>query len=278
MVLQDGVFYVDLYFGNIIYLCDGWIGVIDFGMVGVLFEQCCFQVVQLLYGLVIQEFELVMDVLLDWVGGVDVDEVCLQQDISIFVDQYCGVLLKDLYMGLMLGDVMQFLCQYVLILLVDFVLMIKIFLILEGMGCQFDLQFDMVIVVCLYLEWVMWQCYVLVVMFKCGKCSLFGVMDLMGDLLCDVCWLLQMVCNGCFQVKVEICVLEGFGDQVNWVVNWLVMGIVMVVLIIGFLIVMYSVGGVFSCWLLVLGVVGFVGVGFCGVWILFLIWCFGCNF
>jgi len=277
MVLQDGAFHADPHPGNIIYLRDGRIGVIDFGMVGALSEQRRFQVAQLLHGLVTQEPEPVMDVLLDWAGGVDVDEARLQQDISTFVDQYRGVPLKDLHMGLMLGDVTQLLRQYALTLPADLALMIKTFLTLEGMGRQLDPQFDMATAARPYLERVMWQRYAPAAMLKRGKRSLLGAMDLMGDLPRDVRRLLQMARNGRLQVKVETRALEGFGDQVNRAANRLVMGIVTAALIIGSSIVMHSVGGVSSRWLLALGVAGFVGAGFCGVWILFSIWRSGRN-
>ena len=88
MVLEDGSFHADPHPGNIIYLRDGRIGVIDFGMVGALSEVRRFQVAQLLHGLVEQDPQGVADVLLDWAGGVEVDENRLQHDISQFVDQY----------------------------------------------------------------------------------------------------------------------------------------------------------------------------------------------
>ncbi|KAG1391949.1 hypothetical protein G6F59_014749 [Rhizopus arrhizus] len=66
MVLEDGSFHADPHPGNIIYLRDGRIGVIDFGMVGALSEVRRFQVAQLLHGLVEQDPQSVADVLLDW--------------------------------------------------------------------------------------------------------------------------------------------------------------------------------------------------------------------
>ena len=51
------------------------------------------------------------DVLLEWAGGVEVDESRLQQDLGSFVDQYRGVPLKDLRIGLMLGEVTALLQQ-----------------------------------------------------------------------------------------------------------------------------------------------------------------------
>lgn len=89
--------------------------------------------------------------------------------------------------------------------------------------------------------------------------------------------LLQMARRGRLQLKVETTALQGFGDQVNRAANRLVMGIVTAALIIGSSIVMHSVGGVSSRWLLALGVAGFIGAGVCGVWILFSIWRSGKN-
>jgi ubiquinone biosynthesis protein len=50
------------------------------------------------------------------------------------------------------------------------------------------------------------------------------------------------------------------------------MGIVTAALVIGSSIVMNSVGGISSRWLLAIGVTGFVGAALCGIWILISIW------
>ncbi len=272
MVLEDGSFHADPHPGNIIYLRDGRIGVIDFGMVGALSEVRRFQVAQLLHGLVEQDPQGVADVLLDWAGGVEVDENRLQHDISQFVDQYRGVPLKDLRIGLMLGDITQLLRSYSLTLPADLALMIKAFLTLEGMGRQLDPDFDMASAARPFLERVVLQRYAPRALLKRGRRSLLGLVDFAGELPRDLRKLVQAARRGRLQLKVETTALQGFGEQVNRAANRLVMGIVTAALIIGSSIVMHSVGGVSSRWLLALGVCGFIGAGFCGVWILFSIW------
>ncbi|GAB3053678.1 ABC1 kinase family protein [Stenotrophomonas tumulicola] len=272
MVLQDGCFHADPHPGNIIYLRDGRIGVIDFGMIGTLSESRRFQVAQLLHGLVEQEPEAVADILLDWAGGVAVDEGRLQQDISQFVDRYRGVPLKDLRIGLMLSDITQLLRSYNLTLPADLALMIKAFLTLEGMGRQLDPEFDMASAARPFLEQVVLQRYAPRALLKRGRRSLLGMIDLAGELPRDLRRLVQAARRGRLQLKVETSALKGFGDQVNQAANRLVVGIVTAALIIGSSIVMHSVGGISSRWLLVLGVGGFVGAALCGVWILFSIW------
>lgn len=272
MVLQDGCFHADPHPGNIIYLRDGRIGVIDFGMIGTLSESRRFQVAQLLHGLVEQEPEAVADILLDWAGGVAVDEVRLQQDISQFVDRYRGVPLKDLRIGLMLSDITLLLRSYNLMLPADLALMIKAFLTLEGMGRQLDPEFDMASAARPFLEQVVLQRYAPRALLKRGRRSLLGMIELAGELPRDLRRLVQAARRGRLQIKVETNALKGFGDQVNQAANRMVVGIVTAALIIGSSIVMHSVGGLSSRWLLVLGVGGFIGAGLCGVWILFSIW------
>jgi ubiquinone biosynthesis protein len=241
-------------------------------MVGALSEVRRFQVAQLLHGLVEQDPQGVADVLLDWAGGVEVDENRLQHDISQFVDQYRGVPLKDLRIGLMLGDITQLLRSYSLTLPADLALMIKAFLTLEGMGRQLDPDFDMASAARPFLERVVLQRYAPRALLKRGRRSLLGMIDFAGDLPRDLRKLVQAARRGRLQLKVETSALQGFGEQVNRAANRMVMGIVTAALIIGSSIVMHSVGGVSSRWLLALGVSGFVGAGICGVWILFSIW------
>lgn len=268
MVLEDGCFHADPHPGNLFYLHDGRIGLIDFGMIGRLSEQRRFQVGQLLYGLVTQEPELVTDVLLEWSMDVEVDEAKLQHDIGSFVDQYRGVPLKDLRIGPMLGDITGLLRQYGLALPADLALMIKALLTLEGMGRQLDPDFDMAGAAYPYLRRMIQKRYAPRAVFKRSRRTLASALDFAGELPRDMRRLVLAARRGQLRLNVETHALEGFGDQVSRAVNRLTVGLVTAALIIGSSIVMNSVGGSASRWLLAMGVAGFVGAALCGVWIL----------
>ena len=274
MVLEDGFFHADPHPGNIFYMPDGAIGVIDFGMVGRVTEQRRFQIVRLLHGLVVHDSAAVAEVLADWTEeNNDIDEVRLQESADVFVDQYRGVPLKDLRMGAMLGDVTAMLREHGLSLPADLALMIKAFLTLEGMGRQLDPDFDMASEARPYLERAMLERFAPDVLVRRGRRTLSGLVDLLRDMPRDVHRLLQSARRGKLQMHIEVDTLRAFGAQVDRAANRLTMGIITASLVIGSSIVMNSVGGgVSNRWLMALGVLGFVGAALCGVWILFSIW------
>ena len=274
MVLEDGFFHADPHPGNIFYMPDGAIGVIDFGMVGRVTEQRRFQIVRLLHGLVVHDSAAVAEVLADWTEeNNDIEEVRLQESADVFVDQYRGVPLKDLRMGAMLGDVTAMLREHGLSLPADLALMIKAFLTLEGMGRQLDPDFDMASEARPYLERAMLERFAPDVLVRRGRRTLSGLVDLLRDMPRDVHRLLQSARRGKLQMHIEVDTLRAFGEQVDRAANRLTMGIITASLVIGSSIVMNSVGGgVSNRWLMALGVLGFVGAALCGVWILFSIW------
>ena len=274
MVLEDGFFHADPHPGNIFYLPDGRIGVIDFGMVGRVSEQRRFQIVQLLHGLVERESAPVADVLMEWgEGGGEVDEARLQADVGAFVDQYRGVPLKDLHMGLMLTDVTTILRDNGLSLPPDLALMIKAFLTLEGMGRQLDPDFDMAGAARPFLQRVVLQRYSPRTLLKRSRRTALDAMELVGDLPRELRRLLRTARRGRLHMQVEVTSLKAFGEQVDRAANRLTMGVITAALVVGSSIVMNSAGGgVSSRWLLALGVLGFVGAGLIGLWILLSIW------
>ena len=274
MVLEDGLFHADPHPGNIFYLDDGRIGVIDFGMVGRVGERRRQQVAQLLHGMVSQDAEAVADILLDWTDGdADVEEGRLQTDVDALVDQYRGVPLKELRMGQMLLDVSAMLRRNRLTLPPDLALMIKAFLTLEGLGRQLDPDFDMASEAQPYLERALMQRYSPAALARRGRRTVSGMMDLVGSLPRDLRRLMQAARRGRLRTQVEITTLKAFGDQINSAANRLTVGVITAALIIGSSIVMNSVGGgVSNRGLMILGVLGFIGAALSGIWIVFSIW------
>jgi len=273
MVLEDGFFHADPHPGNIFYMRDGAIGVIDFGMVGHVSEHRRFQIVRLLHGLVVQDARAVTDVLVDWTGdNPDIEEGALQEAVDRFVGQYRGVPLRDLRMGRMLGDVVAILREHGLVLPPDLALMIKTFLTLEGMGRQLDPDFDMAGVARPFLERAMRRRYAPGVLARRGRRVLSGLLDLVHDMPRDVHRLLRAARRGKLRLHVDVDALDNFGARIDRAVSRLTMGVVTAALIVGSSIVLNSAGGVSSEGLRVLGTVGFVGAGLGGLAIVYSIW------
>ncbi|PBS13616.1 ubiquinone biosynthesis protein UbiB [Lysobacteraceae bacterium NML93-0792] len=273
MVFEDGLFHADPHPGNLFFMRDGRVALIDFGMVGRVSPTLREQVARLLYGLVFQQPQMVCDVLLDWTEGADVDEMRLQSEIDAFVDQYRGVLLKDLRMGAMLGDVTGLLRRHGLMLPPDLALLIKALLTLEGLGRQLDPDFDMTGAAQPWLQRLMWQRHSPRALAQRGQQSLSGALDLLTDLPRDLRRLVQSARRGRLRGQIEVTSLKAFGDQVNSAANRMTMGVIVAALIIGSSIVMNAVSnGPGNPWLMALGVIGFIGAALGGVWILLSIW------
>lgn len=273
MVLEDGFFHADPHPGNIFYLPGNRIGLIDFGMVGRVSEQRRFQVAQLLHGLVEQDSESVSEVLISWGSSdAEIDEARLQIDVDSFVDQYRGVPLKELRMGMMLSDVTHILRDHGLMLPPDLALMIKTFLTLEGLGRQLDPDFDMASEARPYLERALLHRYSPRMLMRRGRQTLLGAVDLLADLPRDLRRLLSMARNGRLRLQIETPSLQAFGDQINRAANRLTMGVITAALIVGLSILANISGGVSGTWISVLVLLGLVSAVACGVWILFSIW------
>jgi len=274
MVLEDGFFHADPHPGNIFYMPGGRIGVIDFGMVGRISDERRFQIVQLLHGLVAREPDAVAEVLTEWTeGSGDFDEARLQADIGAFVDQYRGVPLKDLRMGLMLADVTTILREHGLSLPPDLALMVKAFLTLEGMGRQLDPDFDMAGAAQPYVEQLLLRRWAPRTLLKRGRRGLVDALELAGDMPRELRRLLRAARRGRLHMQMDVTTLKAFGDQVDRAANRLTMGVVTAALVIGSSIVMHSAGGGEARrWLLALGVLGFIGAALAGMWILAQIW------
>jgi ubiquinone biosynthesis protein len=273
MLLEDGLFHADPHPGNVFFLRDGRIAIIDFGMVGHLGERRRLEIARLLHGMVVQDPEAVADILLEWSAGGEVVEERLEADTEVLVDRYRGVALKDLRMGTMLSDAAGLLRSHSLVLPPDLALVVKAFLTLEGFGRQLDPDFDMATEARPWLERVMLRRYAPSVLARRGRRGLAGMLELGAELPRDLRWLLRAVRGGRLGARIDIPTLQAFGDQVDRAASRLTMGVITAALIIGSSIVMNSVGGgARNTWLMALGVGGFVGAAAVGVWIVYSIW------
>jgi len=272
MILEDGFFHADPHPGNVFYLADNRIAFIDFGMVGRLPEHRRNEIVNLLHSLVAQDAQGVVEVLLDWAADAPVDTESLILEIESFVDQYHGIALKDLNLGAMLTELTVLLRDHALNLPPDLALLIKAFITLEGMGRQLDPDFDIVTEASPFLQSAMLARYAPDILAKRGWRAVTSTVDLLTGLPQDLRQLLRSARSGRFQLHVDVTRLKTFGNQLDRAASRMVVGNVTAALIIGSSIVMTVKGGPTLFGLPLFGLLGFIGAGLGGLWLLLSIW------
>ncbi|MDP1633961.1 MAG: AarF/UbiB family protein [Gallionellaceae bacterium] len=268
MIVEDGFFHADPHPGNVFYLPDNRIAFIDFGMAGRLTEERRDQIIQLLYGFVQHEPERITDVVCNWSSEGLTDEEGLMREIQTFVDKYHGVPLKQLSLGAMLSDLMTILRKYRITLPPDLALLVKAFITLEGMGRELNPDFEMAAEAMPILEQSIRARYAPSALIKRGWHSIGEMLSMISGLPHDLSKLLRTARRGRLEIHIDVTHLKHVGNQLDGAANRMVVGIVVASLIIGSSIVMTVPGGPTLLGLPTFGLLGFLGAGTGGVWLL----------
>lgn len=272
MVLVNGYFHADPHPGNVLFLPDNRIGMIDFGMVGMLTESRRSQIVDLLHALVRKDEQGVLQVLLDWSGGTSIDEERLAYDVTELLQSYDNLQLKDVKIGALLNDVTALMRENDLLLPADLILLFKTLITLEGLGQQLDPEFHMIDHVTPFVEEIIQQRYTPGALFARGRKSVREALEVVADLPRDLRHLLRDARRGRVKVDLDLKRLDHFGHQLDSASNRLTMGILTASLVIGSSIIMTVEGGPELFGLPLFGLLGFLIAFFNSVWIVFSIW------
>lgn len=143
MVFDDGFYHADPHPGNVLFLPGGRIGLLDFGMVGRLSDDRRTQFVLLLAAVIDRDSDAIVDTLLEWSDGTEIDVDALSADAADFIDHYAERELKDLDVAKMLEDITRIVRENDLVLPADVAMLIKVFLTLEGLGRRLDPSFSL---------------------------------------------------------------------------------------------------------------------------------------
>jgi ubiquinone biosynthesis protein len=273
MIVEDGFFRADPHPGNVFYLPGNAIAFIDFGMVGRLSPHRRSELLQLLLGLVERDPAAVVDILLDWTGhGHSQNPAQLEAEIEAVVDQYHGLALASLNLGQMLADVTTLLREHRLVLPSDLAMLIKAFILLDGMGRGLDPGFHMATEALPVLQQQASDRYQPKAMATRGWKALRRALSLAEQLPHDVSRLLRSARSGHLSVAIELAHLKRVGDQIDRAANRLAIALVIASLVIGSSIVMTVRGGPTLFGLPVFGFLGFLGAGVGGLWLVRAIW------
>lgn len=142
MVCENGFFHADPHPGNFFIEPDGTIGLIDFGMVGILDERRQEHLADLLINIEHQDADRLVDVFLDLgVTRKRIDRVLFRRDIEHLLSTYWGLPLSDLRISAVLNDVFTIMRRHHLHLPSNLALLFKTVIMIEGLGVNLDPDF-----------------------------------------------------------------------------------------------------------------------------------------
>ena len=275
MILIDGFFHADPHPGNVLFLPDNRIAMIDCGMVGRLSPIRRNQVVDLLAGLARLDEEAMLDVLLDWAGDAYVDEARLAADVNELVYDYEGVPLKEIRIGALVREFAAIIRRHSIVLPPDLTLMFKALITMEGLGRQFDPEFHILDHLTPMLRRALGERYKPADLVRRGRNTLAQVASLVTSVPRDLARLLRDARRGKTRIDLDLKRLDHFGRQLDRTIDRATMGIMTASLVIGSSIVMTVSGGpdVFGIPLLTaFGVVGYVVAFMNSMWIIVGMW------
>ena len=144
-VFVHGIFHADPHPGNIIVMRNSSIAFVDFGIVGYFDEKLKNKCIDLLYGIVEQDEELVMDTLISMgmeSGEIDFEE--LKSDIGAIIQPLQGSSIKDIKVSRTLEELLDIALKHKLRMPASFVLFGKTIITLEGVAIEYDPNFKII--------------------------------------------------------------------------------------------------------------------------------------
>jgi ubiquinone biosynthesis protein len=144
MVFRDGFFHADPHPGNFFIEPDGRIGIIDFGMVGVVDDRLRDDLTMLLVGLTRENPDEVVGALLALgVAESRVERGLLRDDVAGLLRRYSGRAVGEIALGPAISDMSEMMRRHHLQIPPDLALLLKVIVMDEGMAARLDPDFQL---------------------------------------------------------------------------------------------------------------------------------------
>jgi len=144
MMFRHGHFHADPHPSNVIWLDDGRIGWIDFGMTGILTSDLRWRLSRMLKALVERDYEeLARQVIHVGHCHGEANSFALTQSIAQHLDPYLGLPLAQVDLPALLKSILQIATEHRIEIAPGFVRMTRALVLLEGIVEKYDPDFDM---------------------------------------------------------------------------------------------------------------------------------------
>ncbi|MCB5185279.1 ubiquinone biosynthesis protein UbiB [Methylobacillus gramineus] len=272
MVLIDGFFHADPHPGNIFFLPENKIAVIDCGMVGRISIDRRNEIADLLAALVSRDIDTLRDILITWAGNVVVDEAKLGADVDEFICTYDNAPLKHISFGVLLNDLTTIMRENQLSVPPDLTMLFKALITLEGLGRQLDPDFQIVSHLTPFVKKIIIDRYMPRTLWRKGSRGFGKTVSAVSELPGDISQVLKEAGRGRLKLNLDLKRLDHFGHQLDHSTNRLTMALITASLIIGSSIVMTVRGGPELFGLPAFGFLGFFLAFVIGIMLMVSIW------
>lgn len=272
MVLLDGFFHADPHPGNLFYLPENRIAIIDCGMVSRITQERRDEIADLLASLVSRDIDALRDILIAWAGDVHVNEAKLSADVDEFICNYDKAALKQIRFSVMLNDLTAIMRENHLAVPPDLTMLFKALVTLEGLGRQLDPDFQIVKHLSPFVKKIIIGRYMPTALLKRGKRGVMHIAKAVSGLPGDVSQVLREAARGRLKINLDLKRLDHFGHQLDHSTNRLTIAMVTAALIVGSSIVMTVKGGPTLFGLPAFGFVGFALAFLIGILLMVSIW------
>ncbi|MDR0355865.1 MAG: hypothetical protein LBJ64_09065 [Deltaproteobacteria bacterium] len=267
-IMRFGFFHADPHPGNILVMPGPVLGYLDFGLIGVVDRRFRDSLMGLALGVVKKnEAGVVRHLLRLTRRETAPNREKLELEIGAFMETHLSGSLKDIKIGLLLKDALELLTQHELIIPNDLLLLVKTLVQLESLGLKLDPNFNVInevrpILVNLYRRRFS-PMYWLDVANRRG----LEMATTLESLPEDLSPLYKTLKSGRLPADLTIKGFERMGQFLNQASYRLSFAIVLASLVIGSSVVMHAKLPPLWRGLPILGLVGFLGAGVVGFWL-----------
>ncbi|WP_129128368.1 ABC1 kinase family protein [Geomonas oryzae] len=267
MVLDHGFFHGDPHPGNVLILKDNVICLLDFGMVGRLDPSVKRYLTDVLVAVINRDVEGLAYVIVEAGDAAEtVNMQALKKALAEFIDSYFEIPLKEIEVGRMLMEFIDLISTHRIKVHPDLTMLVKVLVVVEGMGRRLDPDFDMVGHLRPFLEREFRRQRSPGRLFHEVEQGVEGYLTLARNLPRDVKEILNKVNRNKFRIDLEHRGLDRFSKELDRSANRLCLSLIIAALLIGSSIAMQGNRGPMLWGLPAFAFFGYTCAGLVGIW------------
>lgn len=268
-IFVHGFFHADPHPGNIFIMPDNVISFIDFGMMGRLSRQDREDFTDLLLDIIARKERKVTDGVLKLTNHYgEIDREALSRDLSMMLDRYLYLPLKELEAGKIFQNLMELVSQHKIYFKPNLYLMMKSLSTAEAVGQMLDPELELIRLAEPFMRKVKNDRMRIGRIADETAITTGEYLDLLRELPDELRSILTQVRKGKMKIEFEHLGLESLRAALDQASNRIAFAIVLAALIIGSSLIVLS--GIPPKWydIPIIGLVGFLMAGVMGFWLL----------